>query len=114
MTLDDYLGGLSYSDDKNTVYLSINSVHDTNTKNPLFKVQFNGTWLTLVADSGGAHSLQEQAGLWMLKKFLVPKRLLEFAERSHHTNAVVEQEDCPRGPLVSFSDFSSPAHFEYV
>ena len=37
MTPDEYLGELSFSDDENAFYLSINSVHDTNTKNPALK-----------------------------------------------------------------------------
>lgn len=60
MTLNVYLGGLSYSDDENSFYLSSNSVHDTNTKNPLFKVQINGTCLTLMADSGSSVNILDE------------------------------------------------------
>ena len=67
MTLDEYLGGLSFSDDENAFYLSINSVHDTNTKNPMFKVQINGTWLTLMADSGSSVNILDEHDFNSLK-----------------------------------------------
>lgn len=75
MTLDEYLGGLSFSDGENTFYLSITSVHNTNTKNPMFRVQIAGIWLTLMVDSGSSVNVLDEHDFNSLKSrphFAIP------------------------------------------
>ena len=59
-TLDEYLDESSDSDDENTFHLSIHSVNGKNIKQPLFKVKINGTWLTLMADSGSSITILDE------------------------------------------------------